>query len=662
MKDLRVASFPIPGLEYVFVPPGLPLVAKTAASGPTTSILVRGGAGTGKTTLAVALAHAISRECEGVALYLTTEFVATEIAYKAATLDLPEDGVVVWDAAGDHAAGTIFARHLLQTRAGADEQDLLTIRRRKHAALEAIWESVAPTGKPSAEGPGERPIRAIVIDAFGLPDEGDEDPELRNELLSLIQALEHVGISTILVEEAGELAQTWLSFVVDIVFEIELSTHAATGNLLLRQLRCPKSRYGQALPGPHDYGLDLSNRPAVWPDLVFANAGESLARADNLPPTFFVPQGDRFGLYPAGSVIISDWSVGDRPFMSMFEELPGMVPARVTCGPLTRVSIDESAAYISEGQGLFALVWFLLHAHRGGRINAVGLTGFDYFLSNLDADRGIRAIAMLSAAKLSVCLHGDTAALEQLGPVVSCVQGGQHISDHNRRRPAPRLCRADRWLPKFAKPLSDEEPAERALATHLDGDFRTAAGKASGLAGVAAARYYMRIGDDLKAATLLRPVPAYPEHIELWASLSAIHAHNTTALERLATAPTPLDVDDTIALLRALAAQDQIDRLDAVIDQCRARWKLPDWYADRLKAELWVDTLDLSNNKAEVAQRVRQSLETLAEHQDTPAAHRAEIFYNLAVLDDARGDAEAAQAARRRAKELNPDLDLETPP
>lgn len=644
MTDVRVDSFPIPGLEYVFVPPGVPLVTKSAQSDGTTSILIRGGAGTGKTTLAVALAHAISRKQAGVALYLTTEFVATEIVYKAAVLQLPEGSTASWDSPTASEAGTILARHLLQTRAGADEQKLRTVGARKHAAIEAIWESLANSeGEPSASRPIGPPVRAVVIDAFGLPEIDDEDNLLRNELLTLVQSLERIGVTVILVEEASVRTEAWLPFVVDIVFEAELSPDPDAGELL-RRLKCPKSRYGQALPGPHDYGLDVSLRPAVWPDLAFSNTWAPLRRETNQAPTFLVPQGDRFGLYPAGSVLISNWS-DKRPFLDAFSSLPGIKDAHILCGPLSTVAFDGERAHVGQGQGIFAIVWMLIYAYHAERINAVEIVNFDFFLARPQTrTRSLRALAMLSASGLSVCLHGNLETLKPAFVVADCVQGGKHRKTHETLR--PRLCRADRWLPHFASSKKLDGNLVQVLEAHYSGLLEYARRKAEGLIPLDAARFLMIIGDGLAAAPLIQRTPRHPEFRRMWASLAAIHAGNTAATDALEKDSATLDADDMISLLRALAANQHRERLDATIELCRTRFDLPSWYVERLRAELPVDS------------ETRERLVELSSLEELPTEHRAEVWYNISVIETLRGDQAAAQAAQERAVELNPELDV----
>src|SRR5262245_35232891 len=112
MKGPRLTELPVKQLEYIFSPPGLPLPVKGDAGQGTTSTLVRGGAGAGKTTFALALAHAIAKAGDGLVLYLTTEFSAVEIAFEATLIGLAEERVDVWPGSEGMHPGDVMVEHL----------------------------------------------------------------------------------------------------------------------------------------------------------------------------------------------------------------------------------------------------------------------------------------------------------------------------------------------------------------------------------------------------------------------------------------------------------------------------------------------------------------------------------------------------------------------
>jgi tetratricopeptide (TPR) repeat protein len=195
-----------------------------------------------------------------------------------------------------------------------------------------------------------------------------------------------------------------------------------------------------------------------------------------------------------------------------------------------------------------------------------------------------------------------------------------------------------------------------ALTNHTRGAFTVARDYAQqNLDPESKAKFFMLIGDDLAAAEILHPNPRRREITRLWTNLAAIRAGNTVALEALGGNPGSLDVYDTAFLLRALAAQQQFERLIALIDQCRTRWQLPAWYAARLRAELLVDA------PSEQGSTARALLHELAKSGEVPSPHRAEIWFNIGELAE-RENPDAAQATYRCAIELNPELDLQGKP
>jgi KaiC/GvpD/RAD55 family RecA-like ATPase len=240
MKSDRVRSFAIGGVEHLFSPGGLPLTGKAEAVAPTTSILVRGGPGVGKTTLAVGLAHGIARHLDGAVLYLATEFVPAEIQFKGKVLGV--DDVMPWERLQDAKTGSVVVQHL----AAEPESNARAPMALNTRAIEAVWRLIEQSGNR---------IRAAVIDAM-TPSLDHANPSgLRDDVLTLVQALESMGVSPVLVqEEAIEL--DWLAYVVDVVFELGYFEDPDTGELH-RKLTLTKSRYSMSLAGPHDYGLDM---------------------------------------------------------------------------------------------------------------------------------------------------------------------------------------------------------------------------------------------------------------------------------------------------------------------------------------------------------------------------------------------------------------------
>jgi hypothetical protein len=697
VKDILVEQFPISGLEYVFSPPGLPLVTKAPETPGTTSILIRGGAGTGKTTLAVALAHAISSVQGGVTLYLTTEFVVTELAYKAKTLALPGDAVQPWASAvegkpdREYEPGTILAQHLLMTEAGRNHDQTKSVAGRKRATIEAVWELLARGGgSPVAKLPAGAVVRAVVIDAFGLPEVDAGDDSLRSQLLELVQSLEVAGITTILIEEAGSNAEAWLPFVVDLVFEIDLWPDPDTGDLL-RRLKCPKSRYGTALPGPHDYGLDNEGCPAVWPDLVLSPDMEgSLSRGGaNQPAAIFVAfTEDSYGLCRPGSVLVSNAGPpGTFGLIGAFSRAPGICPANVDCGPQTYVHTLRGSFSLSQSQGLYALAWELIRVYRDGVINSVVFQGVEFFLAYPRSSiRALRMISMLAAAGLSVCIHGSISELAALEPVAEIVEGKRYRGGVRVEPPQRFLYRADRWIMAFcelksverhtsdhaiwrqllvddlvAAPAegltmaSDADSVERsrfALTHHLLGQPRHFNNRLSSAPTLVKASFFLLIGDGLQAAQLATAESKDPGFPTIWAQVSAIYAGNPTAIDGLANTASASHPREAIALMRALVQINDAERLAALIRKCSEWFDLPAWYVTRLKLEYALDT-----SKAGELNAVIADLEQLSTSLEIPPIHRAEILHNLSIAASRQADQDRASGFRQRAHEINPSLE-----
>lgn len=248
MKSPRLTDLPVKHLEYLFSPQGLPLPLKGETEQGTTSILVRGGPGAGKTTLALALAHGIARYGGGLVLYLTTEFSPVEIAFKATLIGLAEEAVDAWPGSEGSRAGDVVVEHLTELRHG---KPVLSSAERRRSSIDAVWGLLHPENDGTQKPP--LPVRAVVIDA--LPEPGENEGALRADLVAFVQALENEGRSVVLVEELTQGMSASSAFVVDVVFELAVLLDAETRGLK-RKLTLWKSRYAVSDPGPHDYGLE----------------------------------------------------------------------------------------------------------------------------------------------------------------------------------------------------------------------------------------------------------------------------------------------------------------------------------------------------------------------------------------------------------------------
>jgi KaiC/GvpD/RAD55 family RecA-like ATPase len=368
MSEVRVTQFPIKNLEYVFQPCGLPLALKHKEIG-TTSILVRGGAGTGKTTLAVALAHAIASFNKGIAIYLTMEFVPTEVRFKSRLLKLGEEMVLPATEREKATPGALVVHPLSQHIDPENPPE--TMLDRKNNAIDAIFQIVKSDPPESTH-----PIRVVVFDAFGLSDDAEKETYLRNDMLNLIQSLEAKGISTVLIQESkGDV--DWLSFIVDIVFEAGHQRDATTKELY-RTLTCPKSRYALANAGPHDMGIG-DGAPEIWPDMLpIVASDESPLKEISNPLSICLPlwNGSNFASF-RGGLLLSSYDVDGPKLIELLINTPGIKMMDVYCGPLTKIDsvFFSPPVGLLVGESASALAWVVLQKATQHKLNVVGVQG-----------------------------------------------------------------------------------------------------------------------------------------------------------------------------------------------------------------------------------------------------------------------------------------------
>ncbi|EYF08564.1 hypothetical protein [Chondromyces apiculatus] len=720
-----VLDFPTPGLAHVFQPPGLPLVARKPDQPATTSVLVRGGAGTGKTTLAVSVAHAIARAQGGLALYLTTEVDPSEVTHAAITLALGDGVSTPWSSASSASSangatasplppGALRTAHLPATQAG---ERVDTTSERKHAAIRAVRELLAARaeGTRGAAPPG-LPVRAVVIDAFGLPDPAGEDTDLtlRTALLSLVQSLEPQGISTVIVEETTPATPSALPFLTDVVFQLDLAPDPDTGELL-RRLSCLKSRYKASFPGPHDQGLDGSGRPTVWPDILpdarhplwpdvapnaapdaTPNAASSAAPEPPLP--LFIPSaGETYAMCPAGVVVLSPTDA-EPSLLPAFEMTYGAHLARVDCGPATTITTGAATdlTVLPDRLGPFAIGWTLLRLHRAGRIHAAVFRYLDHFAARpRQSAATLRMLALLKAAGLPVCVQGPSDDLRRLLPVADLAPAKTASAALTQARPARPLQSAARWLSSWPRDGARPSPLghlmlsmwmagtsaetlaaavqkaaaatgaaapsdeDRLLACDLVGDGASATREIGRLLATSASQLtpaafsaLLVSCNPLDAARLLL---ARPEH-------RAKHAAHWPLLAALHTTS---GGDAALQHLRERSLQGDPATTVCLLRALALRGHVHEalqhartWTAESAPppwffARLHADLL-LERQDPQATADAAQRLEVLKGDGLIPPLHRAEIAYNLGVARERLGDLPAARDAYRGALDFNP--------
>jgi KaiC/GvpD/RAD55 family RecA-like ATPase len=711
---ISIISLPIGNLEHIFQPSGLPLVEKGGKVPATTSILIQGAAGTGKTTLAVALARAIAVEEKGTAFYLTTEVVPTEIRYKAKVLGFPEEEVVSWS---DHSAGRAGMILVESLRLTAQDVNQESEEGRKRASLDAVWEALR------AADSDDPPVRVAVIDAFTLPQGSPEEALQRSDLLAFVQALEAQGVSVILVEEEGASEAGWLTFVVDLVFRLSYEPDRDTG-VLIRKLSCPKCRYVQAAPGPHDYGLDFG-RPAVWPNLV-SMVAFGAARLLSTPVTearsIFPLWGEnRYALINNGRLV---FSAQDKTFLSVIMALelaPGFSVLQVYGGP---VAPSDTTHTTPVSYGPDSLGWGILRSAEKERANVVIFHNMGVLLER----QRFRAILVelldfLRQAGLVVCVHelSDASSLLnriadvsphshcksfllketrkstirplwRLGlepfvsfrPFVDSPGGAKDTSELVQHRKKileslklGNLEEARGFVANHPSMASQRVPATTTtleiavLADQLGWQSRAqgvvedvekkAEKRTSLLAAVALS--WALLGDDWRAMRaavrsfengLVNPSAAW-----LWKGLCALYAENQVAIEELRPEIVKRKgyLSDLLRgyVLRALAAQGRLEEIDEIANEYRFNVGEPKWKADRLKAEALLEAGPQENVKK--ASKILAAIDP----SDVPSRlEQADILFNLGVAYERLGNANEAARNYQLAMERNPVLEIET--
>jgi KaiC/GvpD/RAD55 family RecA-like ATPase len=431
MTELRVTDIPYPGLAHVFSPSGLRLVAKSAGAPPTTSVLVRGAAGTGKTTLGLAIAHALAKASHGIAVYVATETSLADAIDKAAVLKLGNIPVVPYDATETLPEGAVALAHLVVARDEAPDADPSQLAK---LVVDYAYE-LASTRKADA------PVRAVVVDSFELP-EGKGELLGRSGLAAFVQGLESLGISPVFVEEVGASTSERLTFVVDVVLQLALVSEQPN-DALHRKLAVLKSRYSEAVPGPHDMALD-DGVPTVWPDSASLDFG-----GPRTPVGFVVPQAAQPGAAPAllainrGALVLSCYDTDLQRVYRGLLATPGTVSAFVRCGPHITVVGADGTREVPAAFGPSALAWALHRVLLSRKANAVIFHRLEHLLAQ---PRFVAAlpdlIANLTRRGLLVCVHGTSHGLRSINEIADYTGPTGHFNNGDVRVPVARSYRA----------------------------------------------------------------------------------------------------------------------------------------------------------------------------------------------------------------------------
>jgi KaiC/GvpD/RAD55 family RecA-like ATPase/tetratricopeptide (TPR) repeat protein len=671
VKTTRLTELPVKHLDYVFSPPGLPLPAKSDSAFGTTSVLVRGGAGTGKTTFALALAHSIATTNEGLVLYLTTEFSPVEITFKATLIRLQEEAVDAWPGRKDMQVGGVIVEHLSEVRRG---RPVLSSAERRRSSIDAVWGLLHPTNEDAIK-PG-LPVRSVVIDALTLPEVGENDSTQRADLVAFVQALENEGISVVLVEELAPGAPAWSSFVVDVVFELAFQPDPETQDLR-RKLTLSKCRYALSIPGPHDYGLE-DGSPAVWPDLfrvvtiAHRQTGTDLFRAT--APRLALPLAieNQWTLLNA-SVILSPYDMAPVTASRVLQHTPGTKRLNISCGARTSIGTSLDRRYVNEDDGVHAIGWASLAAATATNANLCFINNIERLLSRPDSTaRAGRLIEALRIVGFMVCVNSPRLTMRPLDATADYIWDGskhgavtqkprRHVSSIYHFLTMPWMEELEKLIePTYISATIDD--LRTATISSLDGHSPDKQMLENLLAeeaplGHHAAWFALHTGSDWLAAhsalaSIESEKPA-PTMLLLWKAICAAIAKNLTAIEELKSfLGTPEEAIIIGPLLRALGGTNQLDEADRIIADVGARHNFEPWIIARLRADTRLD--------AESPVFLHDAVQRLGELAGEPSLdrfHRAEVLHNLGSALNRLGQYDKATVSFERASAFNPSLD-----
>jgi KaiC/GvpD/RAD55 family RecA-like ATPase len=238
---MNVLELDIPGLDLV-LDGGIRILERMPGAGESASILIRGPAGSGKTTFGTQIAASIARKLNTDVAYGCIELLPVELQaqHDGVRRDAQQEKVIVLS---ESPAGLRPPYPGVRIYAG-----LLDIGDSEQAAsrLGEALEALLAAANDRAGGK----VRVFVIDS--LSDGYGLGAQKASRILAdeVCKLAAQRGLVAVLLEETGEVRPSVWSFAVDTVFELG---PAERGTPFDPQLLVPKNRLGPADPGPHRF-------------------------------------------------------------------------------------------------------------------------------------------------------------------------------------------------------------------------------------------------------------------------------------------------------------------------------------------------------------------------------------------------------------------------
>lgn len=268
---------------------GVCLVSREEAVAGSTTVLIRGGPGTGKTVLGTHIATAIAELLQCDVAYGCVEILPPELAAVVEGLDVSlEVEPAPWSSSPESSvAPRVLAGNLALGEKGGQQASLLE-------ALNGLISAAAAAGANP---------RVVVVDSLSDSHQlgGGVPRTLVDDVCKMAAG---AGRILVLLEECVDSRPSPWSFATDVVLELSLKESAEHGGALIRTLSVIKNRFGPTEPGPHPMvivpGEGVSIRPRVrsymhpWsasalfpgrePDLPSTDRWGNFAKKEFLPP------------------------------------------------------------------------------------------------------------------------------------------------------------------------------------------------------------------------------------------------------------------------------------------------------------------------------------------------------------------------------------------